>query len=1196
MRTNQPLGIALKKAALCVLISCVAMLSSYRVYAQASKAPQNMDTALVNNGPNGFTNISVASSAGGFSATRNNIIDNDLTNAATWSYLATLGSTEWIEVKDNSATGAQVFPAGSYAGFVIGSGALLDLNSSIKIETFLGNGGNSLQETYDAPNGILSVSLLGNDRGKVGFVTTKSFDRVRISFTVVGVAGSRSVYYAQILKPQTAALTAPPCNTTTSLVQSAYPVTVTTGTTGIATVSLLGGIFSNVDNVVDASTANAATITLPVGALSTAFLSVKEAGDPAVLFHPAGYFAGFEVSNGSLLGLGLLSNSTISTYLNGQLRETKSGSGLLLSAPLLSSNGRSTIGFATTMSFNEIRYTITQPLNVNLGTTSIYAAVVKRFCESPALVCNTLTELNSKGTDPVYINMANTGVSGAVAVNNNITDLDKLIDGDPNTAAVIKAPASVSVLSTPHVSVKKALQPYVAGTYVAFDVETESLLYANVLATAKVRLYLNGQEKQSSTGSALLVGTKSTLLSGSGSKTRQYMGIVANTSFDEVVLEFNQPVGATLGDVSIYGIKVQKNCSGVLECNATNIITNSSTGFGAVINNERSGVSGAICASCNINNINSVVTPNAATPAKMFITAGVIANAAISVQVPANTFTKGTIAGFLIRTNNATLVGLDLLKYLKIETFYNGVLAEEGTAGQLLGLDLITLPIIGSRTGMYNVGIKTTLPYNEIRISTTNIVGANVIGDKDIDVFYATVDTRYLSASEATGIGCSIFKTNPDINYTTINKPVNGNVKTNDVVPTGTTYANPVAGVGANGQATPGTGTFSNWNGAVGTYTFTATAPGVYSYNVKVCSGANNCRLENLTITVTDPTKTDNSNPPIVNTDIAITKVGAPVIVNVLFNDHAGNKNGGLGNPDVDKQGLHGTAAFAAPNVIKYTPDAGFVGRDTVVYKTQETPSNKTGFAYIIIDAVPADASATSAADDFTMTDVGTEVNGTVNVKDNDVDPAGLPQTVTAYTLEDTQGKFVLGSDGKFVYTPAAGYTGTAQYTYETKNSAGATANATVYVAVAAATDLVPRVKLNPVNIIGASDVEVTVELYEIANVASVGPITIYVDKLSIFGDATFDQTGTKNAAGETLQNSQFTVDATSNPDAYVITTNASLKDSDLRLMFKVKANPGATAGVGTLNVLLKNGSGGDSNAANNTSSTNITYSFIPQP
>lgn len=145
----------------------------------------------------------------------------------------------------------------------------------------------------------------------------------------------------------------------------------------------------------------------------------------------------------------------------------------------------------------------------------------------------------------------------------------------------------------------------------------------------------------------------------------------------------------------------------------------------------------------------------------------------------------------------------------------------------------------------------------------------------------------------------------------------------------------------------------------------------------------------------------------------------------------------------------------------------------------------------------------------------------------------------------------------------------------------------------AAVPDLTPRINLNPNNIIGTSTMEITVQVNEINNAPTNGSlITLYVDKQTMFSNFSFNSAQTTNAAGQPIQNSQFSIDATSNPDFYVITTNAVFMNSLRRVTFSVTVSPGQTKGSTPINVFLKNGSGGETNFTNNSNFTILTFSF----
>lgn len=135
--------------------------------------------------------------------------------------------------------------------------------------------------------------------------------------------------------------------------------TVTTNCTGIDVLGLAGCAVENKPNLVDTNPSNSAYIH---GSLlnGTSWVDVAYDG-PAI---PAGGHAGFVIKQGGgLLGANLLGGITITTYLNGQLQETKSGSGVL-DLSLLEGTQKQFVNFKTSKPFDEIRIAVT---SVNVG-------------------------------------------------------------------------------------------------------------------------------------------------------------------------------------------------------------------------------------------------------------------------------------------------------------------------------------------------------------------------------------------------------------------------------------------------------------------------------------------------------------------------------------------------------------------------------------------------------------------------------------------------------------------------------------------------------------------------------------------------------------------------------------------------------------------------------------------------------------
>src|SRR5690606_41737252 len=111
-------------------------------FSQASNLIPSTGIAFTDD--NRFDKLSVHTGGGLYSfSNRGNVIDEDTLNSA--SFTPPLAGSAWIEVRDNNATGGQIYPAGSFAGFVIGTANLLSVGT-IKLTAY--NGGNQVGDTY----------------------------------------------------------------------------------------------------------------------------------------------------------------------------------------------------------------------------------------------------------------------------------------------------------------------------------------------------------------------------------------------------------------------------------------------------------------------------------------------------------------------------------------------------------------------------------------------------------------------------------------------------------------------------------------------------------------------------------------------------------------------------------------------------------------------------------------------------------------------------------------------------------------------------------------------------------------------------------------------------------------------------------------------------------------------------------------
>ncbi|WP_439554811.1 putative Ig domain-containing protein [Dyadobacter sp.] len=617
--------------------------------------------------------------------------------------------TKYLQVHDNVTT----YPSGTFAGFDISTASTLQVGllSDITIETRLN--GNVVDSETGAGLVVSGELLSAGTRKTIGFTSAGPFNEIRIVFNGLGLlVGETRIYNAVVQRFEEG--TALACNTPTQLTSPAYPLTVSLTNTGLSGTACVACSISDQNNVIDADVNTAATINVLAAVGAEGSISVKKEG----ISYQAGTFAGFSVGNAQLVGLSLFKNITITTYLDGEEQESQNGTGGLINVGLLTGS-RQTVGFVTNEEFDEIRITVEQTADVT-STTLVYGPVITNFCNDGALTCNTPVNVTNPSY-AVFVNAANTAINSALCANCQISETQAVVDGSStDDYASINLAAAVGNIAG--FSVKNAITDYPAGTYAGFDILTGSLLNVDALAAIRIRTYLNGVETAYSagtgyTGTALLVGAG--LLTSSG---RQTVGVVAEDAFDEIKIEFTNLASVPLGTVRIYNAVVQQMCNNnPIVCGTTGLLV--APAQPVVVESSRTGLVG-VCALCEVQDANNVITASTSDYAVLRVPAGVAGSASISVKNGVVTYGAGTVAGFTIQDLQG-IVSLDLLQSLTLSTYLNGQPTGETASGNTLIALRLLLPLIGNGTesDIYNVNFTATQPFDEIRLSVNSLAG-----------------------------------------------------------------------------------------------------------------------------------------------------------------------------------------------------------------------------------------------------------------------------------------------------------------------------------------------------------------------------------------------------------------------------------------------------------------------------------------
>ncbi len=249
--------------------------------------------------------------------------------------------------------------------------------------------------------------------------------------------------------------------------------------------------------------------------------------------------------------------------------------------------------------------------------------------------------------------------------------------------------------------------------------------------------------------------------------------------------------------------------------------------------------------------------------------------------------------------------------------------------------------------------------------------------------------------------------------------------------------SNPSAGTLVNNN--DGTVTFTPTTGFTGTVTFTYT---VTDNGVTPLTSA----AATVSITVSSPVNT----APSINSDEITLNMDETNYASVVDND-SDPENNTLTNPTVTVQPLHGTATVLANGLIKYIPNPGYYGADTLTYQicdiinnpaTCSTSQDKCDTARLYYTILAPNTVV--AISDENSTWVNTPVSG--SVLDNDVDPEGdtpiqfngfiiggvsyTSGTVTVSGVDASgnpvanAGTLLINADGTYTFTPANNFTG----------------------------------------------------------------------------------------------------------------------------------------------------------------------------
>lgn len=211
-----------------------------------------------------------------------------------------------------------------------------------------------------------------------------------------------------------------------------------------------------------------------------------------------------------------------------------------------------------------------------------------------------------------------------------------------------------------------------------------------------------------------------------------------------------------------------------------------------------------------------------------------------------------------------------------------------------------------------------------------------------------------------------------------------------------------------------------------------------FTYTVKDEHGATSKATASLTLAAVN-------DAPLAGADSFTAVHDRQMAGNVLTNDRDVEQSALSATAGSFATAAGGTVSIEADGDFTYAPAAGFTGADTFTYRVTDADGAST-MATATVTVINRAPTTTS---DWFNAGFGKTASGVVTENDSDADGDAL--AVIAATLTTAQGgRVVLTADGSFTYSPSDAFYGTDSFTYQVRDTLGATTNGTATIVTAA--------------------------------------------------------------------------------------------------------------------------------------------------
>jgi len=402
----------------------------------------------------------------------------------------------------------------------------------------------------------------------------------------------------------------------------------------------------------------------------------------------------------------------------------------------------------------------------------------------------------------------------------------------------------------------------------------------------------------------------------------------------------------------------------------------------------------------------------------------------------ANVTTSGLVTGvssgfaYFVFTDSITGCSSDGTLDVEVESGTPIVIV--GDSEVCIGYTTILSPSIGGVWTSNNEDIAT--------VTNAGVVTGRAPGKVTFTFTESSSGCIIVSTSDSIAIeSCK----NHDFNVSIINEEIFGNLSTNDNFPIAATYSSSPQLI-----SKPNASIVTFNINPDGSYSFEGNKAGNYRYNIPICLDPYYSGCPTTMVEITLVENQYSTGNPVTNLDIATvfgiedanksSSIGGAFEINSIQNDVCIYTLGcdmDWSSAWIDDNASNGFAEIVPNGVIEYTPDAGFIGFDTIHYGMCANGYSKCNTTMQVITVNHTTAvNSIVASDDFTFTLRGSYISGNVLINDSDAEGDSIsvdPQGSLMNPVVVASGEYYIDALGNFNFTPNDAFSGHTEIIYQ---------------------------------------------------------------------------------------------------------------------------------------------------------------------